>query len=151
MDCSGCCRSFSGWYSPWLAFASHFSTPKPCFSNPLPYSARTFTPKTALRAGGGDTPPALTDAFVRFSFFKRPRRAGARRVISRALQNGHRRRIILCVTQTDEDRASAAGKQQLLTVLVQDHVWLAALLACDFHVVPAKLRADSGSEGLGNG
>ena len=43
-----------------------------------------------------------------------------------------------------------AGLEQFFSPAVQDHERLAGVLAPDFHVLPAQLRADAGAERLGN-
>src|SRR6266496_3256999 len=71
--------------------------------------------------------------------------------LGNAFQNRHRRRMSLRVAQADQHRSPTARLRQLLPRLVQDHERLAALLAPDLHILPAKLRADPRAECLRDG
>ena len=54
------------------------------------------------------------------------------------------------VAQADEQLPGLARFKQFLSRAVQHHERLAGFLPADFHVLPAKLRADAGAERLGN-
>ena len=66
------------------------------------------------------------------------------------LQNRHRSGVILRVAQAEMNDPSGTLLQEFLTATVQNHKRLTAFLASHFHVLPAKLSANAGAEGLGN-
>src|SRR3989442_15415980 len=55
------------------------------------------------------------------------------------------------MAQADEHGARAPFLQKFSPRFMENNEGLAAFLASDFHVLPAKLRANAGSKGLGNG
>src|SRR5262245_32898718 len=68
-----------------------------------------------------------------------------------ALQNRHRRRVIVGVAQAEMKPHATALLEKLLSSVVQDDERLARFLPPHFHVLPAQLLADPRAERFGNG
>src|SRR5262249_49955956 len=88
----------------------------------------------------------------------RPARGGAnRRGLSLgtgaliSFQNRNRSSVLLSMAEADKNHPGISGFKQLFTWLVQNHKWLAAFFAANFHVLPSELGADAGSKGFRDG
>src|SRR6266568_5492855 len=67
-----------------------------------------------------------------------------------ALQNRHRRRVILGVAEAEMKFRAAAALEKFLPVVVENDKRLARFLAPHFQVLPAELFADARAERLGD-
>src|SRR6266568_3908361 len=68
-----------------------------------------------------------------------------------ALQNRHRRRVILRVAEAEVKFRAAAPLEKFLSVVVQNDERLARCLAPHFEVLPAEMFADPRAERFGDG